>query len=366
MDLKNHNILFFTRTMRLGGTENVILQMCEVLKPHVNKIVVCSCGGINVKKLSKLGIRHYEIPDIDSKAPNVVLKVFSEIPRIIEDENISIVHTHHRMATFYMYFINKRYHLKLVSTLHGTFSDKKMLTRMVYRQISIVACGKIVKERFVETYNINENHITIVSNAIRQDRTELEELACLKSVPKNYKRVGYIGRLSPEKGVQVLIEAINLVVKRNSKIVFIIVGSGDLEFELREAAKKAEIEKFVHFLGYREDAQNVIRQMDAVVLPSFTEGLPLTPIEAFAQGKPIVATAAGGTVEIVDDGINGFLVPIGDKVALAEGILKLFKDQTTYDRMSEEASRTYEEKFSFEKFEVEILKFYVTMCEDER
>ena len=52
MSLKDQNILFFTRTMKLGGTENVVLQMCEILQPYVNKIVVCSCGGVNVEKLN--------------------------------------------------------------------------------------------------------------------------------------------------------------------------------------------------------------------------------------------------------------------------------------------------------------------------
>ena len=67
MDLGKQNILFFTRTMMLGGTENVVLQLCEVFKPKVNKIVVCSCGGVNVEKLTEMGIRHYQIPDISSK-----------------------------------------------------------------------------------------------------------------------------------------------------------------------------------------------------------------------------------------------------------------------------------------------------------
>ena len=65
MELKKQNILFFTRTMGLGGTENVILQLCEIFKPLVNKIVVCSCGGVNVTEVQKSGINHYEITDID-------------------------------------------------------------------------------------------------------------------------------------------------------------------------------------------------------------------------------------------------------------------------------------------------------------
>ena len=56
MDLKEQNILFFTRTMKLGGTENVVLQLCEILETKVNKIIVCSCGGVNTEKLKEMGV----------------------------------------------------------------------------------------------------------------------------------------------------------------------------------------------------------------------------------------------------------------------------------------------------------------------
>mgnify|MGYP000773867673 FL=1 len=58
IDLRKQNVLLFTRTMQLGGTENVILQLCEILQPKVNKIIVCSCGGVNIKKLNEMRIKH--------------------------------------------------------------------------------------------------------------------------------------------------------------------------------------------------------------------------------------------------------------------------------------------------------------------
>ena len=85
MELEKQNILFLTRTMNLGGTENVILQLCEIFNPKVNKIVVCSCGGVNVEKLNKMGIKNYKISDIASKNPNVMLKTFFKIKKIIKE-----------------------------------------------------------------------------------------------------------------------------------------------------------------------------------------------------------------------------------------------------------------------------------------
>ena len=71
--LQNQNVLLFTRTMGLGGTENVVLQLCEILNPVVNKVVVCSCGGVNEKRLQTMGIKHYTIPDIEKKDLKTIL-----------------------------------------------------------------------------------------------------------------------------------------------------------------------------------------------------------------------------------------------------------------------------------------------------
>ena len=92
MVLQDQNILFFTRTMALGGTENIILQLCEVFKPLVHNIVVCSCGGINEEKLSAMGIRHYTIPDIEKKSIHNLFTIPAELKKIIRQENITIIH----------------------------------------------------------------------------------------------------------------------------------------------------------------------------------------------------------------------------------------------------------------------------------
>ena len=99
--LCEQNILMITRTMDLGGTENVVLQLCEILTGKVNKIIVCSSGGVHEKKLQEMGIKHYLIPDIASKNPMDMLKSCRSIKSIIDKEQITIVHSHHRMSAFY-------------------------------------------------------------------------------------------------------------------------------------------------------------------------------------------------------------------------------------------------------------------------
>ena len=79
--LQNQNVLLFTRTMGLGGTENVVLQLCEILNPVVNKVVVCSCGGVNEKRLQTMGIKHYTIPDIEKKDLKTIFSTLSQVKK---------------------------------------------------------------------------------------------------------------------------------------------------------------------------------------------------------------------------------------------------------------------------------------------
>lgn len=356
MELKKQNVLLFTRTMKLGGTENVVLQICEILNPLVNNLVVCSCGGVNTEKLQLMGIKHYNIPDIEIKTPLNILKTVYQLNKIIYKENITVLHTHHRMAAFYTHLIPK-HGIVIISTLHGIFFDKHILTRFAYSNTHIIACGNVVKKNFIEEFKFSPNEITVIHNAIRKDNSEIKTIPCLLQ-KENIFLVGYIGRLSKEKGVEVLVNVIEKVKLTNKKIQFIFVGNGPLEYNLKKKIAQLKIEDSVSFLGYRNDAQNIIKQLDLIILPSFTEGFPLTPIEAFANGKPIIATAVGGTTEIVQNGINGILIPPGDENALLNAINHLYENRELLQNMSLHAKQTFEEHFSFETFYNSIVNYY--------
>ena len=166
MDLSKQNILFFPRTMGLGGTENVVLQLCEIFKPMVNNIVVCSCGGEKVKRLDKMGIRHYTIPDIEDKSYFVMLKTAKQLRKIVREENITIIHTHHRMAAFYVAALRLYKKCIFINTSHNTFCDKKFLTKFAYRHAGIIACGEMVKKNLVYFFGFPDEKVTVTRNAI--------------------------------------------------------------------------------------------------------------------------------------------------------------------------------------------------------
>ena len=359
MDLGKQNILFFTRTMMLGGTENVVLQLCEVFKPKVNKIVVCSCGGVNVEKLTKMGIRHYQIPDISSKKD--IFKICRTVKKIVEKEQITVIHSHHRMAAFYTEILFGSSIIKIANA-HNTFFDKKLLTRFAYRNTKVIAVGEMVKKNLVGFYKISSEQISVIHNAIKPFDGKISPIPLLTEYRENgYKIIGNVGRLSEQKGMEYFINAVPGVIEKFPKTKFVIVGDGEDKDKLVNMVKQMNLDEYITFLGYRSDIQDVMSQMDFIVLSSLWEGLPLTPIEAFSVGKTVVATAVDGTPEIVQNGINGILIKPKDIKEIVNNICYLLNNIDVLDKFHVSAKERYNAEFSFEKLRMNYIGFYRIM-----
>lgn len=358
MELKEQNILFLSRTMGLGGTENVILQMCEILKPRVGKIVVCTCGGLNEEKLSAMGIKHYSIPDITEKNPAVMYKIWKRIKAILIDENITVIHSHHRMAAFYAQLVgNKK--IKRVANAHNTFYDKKFMTRIAYKNTRLIAVGQKVRDNLVDYYGLPSEDVHVIYNAIKPFDGNIVSLSEMKQDRKVGKYVIVnVGRLSEQKGMEYYIEAIKIITDKRCDVRFYIVGDGEDANKLKEFGKTEISNGSLVFLGYRSDIQNIMSQADFVVLSSLWEGFPLTPIEAFSVGKAMVATSVDGTVEIVSDGENGILIPPKDSIRLADRIEYLLNNPELVKRYGENAYNKYMSDFSMSKFADRVIGFY--------
>ena len=140
-------------------------------------------------------------------------------------------------------------------------------------------------------------------------------------------RIGVIGRLTKQKGHEVLFQAMNTVCKTHSPHL-LVIGTGPKETELREQARILGIRKSVHFLGSRSDVLALLASLDLVVSSSLWEGLSTVLLEAMSMEVPVIATDVSGSQEIVKDGVTGLLVPPHDPDRLAEAITMMLDDPT--------------------------------------
>ena len=347
--------------MGLGGTENVVLQLCQVFHNLVNKIVVCSIGGVLENELNRMGIQHYKIKDISSKNPLDFISSCFEIRKIIKIENITIVHSHHRMAALIAEIVSPSSVIK-VANAHNTFYDKRFLSRFAYKHTHIVAVGEKVKQNLTDYFGLPEKQISVIYNAVKPFDKNIDVVDVLnKEKQQGNVVIGNIGRLAPQKGMEYFVESAKLVLKKHLNARFFIVGDGPLKDKLQQIIKQNHLDKFVYLLGYRSDIQNVMSQCDFIVLSSLWEGLPLTPIEAFSVSKTVVATSVDGTPEIVKNNENGLLVEPKNVEQLADKICFLIKNKDTRVKLELCAKYSFDEQFSFYKFKENYIQYYSFM-----
>ena len=356
MKLSEQNILYIARAPIHGGTENVVLQLCEIFQPLVNKIVVCAGSGFNQEILNKMGIKFYEIPDLENKNPLNIIKISAKLKHIIKAENITVIHTHHRMAAFYVTLLRLYKKCAFINTSHNTFYNKVKLTHFAYKHAHLIACGQMVKKNLVNEFSLQ--NVTVIHNAVKPFKGPVVEEPILKRLhDQGYFLVGNVGRLTEQKGFKYFIESMPLVLKQHPKTKFVIIGSGELEDELKREAQELNVAKSIIWLGYRNDVQNLMSQLDLIVLSSLWEGLPLTPIEAFSVGIPVVGTAVDGTVEEIDNSRNGYLINSRSSKDIGKIIILFIKEKNKII-LSNNAFLTFKKEFSFDIFKSKIIKYY--------
>ena len=164
----------------------------------------------------------------------------------------------------------------------------------------------------------------------------------------NFKNILFVGRLSEEKGVSVLLEAVASLRKKHPDMRLRVVGGGQLKEELKKQISRLQLDNIVSLLGHKsaQEISELYRQSSLVVVPSLCpDNLPTVCIEAMAIGRPIVASRIGGIPELVDHGKTGFLVPPNDADALADNIDRLLSDPELMQKMGEAGRKKAEEEF---------------------
>lgn len=350
-------ILHISRTMGQGGAEKVVYQICK--DSNNIEMVVASTGGIYEDELSKIGVKHYYIPDINSKNPIVLVKTFLKLQKIIKKEKITIIHSHHRMAAFYskiLSIFNGK--IKRVYTAHNVFHNKKKLLKFSLSGSEIIAVGDGVKNNLVQFYGIEEEKIKVIYNSIEKLKEINKPKDEFLKNRDNKILVGTVGRLSEQKGMDVFISSIAELIHKNKNIFAIVIGDGELKEELKILSQKLNIEDNIVFLGYRSDVIELISVMDFIVLASRWEGFPLTPIETFSVGKTIIASDIDGNNEIVKNEYNGLLFEKDNIKELKDKMSVLIFDTKKRNDFEINAQKTFDEKFSYDAFINNYIKIY--------
>ncbi len=174
--------------------------------------------------------------------------------------------------------------------------------------------------------------------------------------------LGTIGRLEEQKGHRFLLAAIPALISQIPDLQVLIVGDGRQRTALEQQARELGVAPVVHFLGIRRDLALLYRAMDVFVLPSLWEGLPLVLLKAMAAGLPVIASQVSGVEDVLQDGVNGCLVPPGEPAALVQAVLALQAQPELRSLWSRAAQKTIAKEYSLEAMLKKLEDLYLQLA----
>jgi glycosyltransferase involved in cell wall biosynthesis len=243
----------------------------------------------------------------------------------------------------------RRLRLPLVSTAHladvaampgparlaATVFDRVWAGGVARRSDRVVAVSDAVG-RHLALLGVDPGRIAVAYNGVDQSR--------FRPRPGPFRstdlRVAIVGRLTANKGPLLALDAVAAARSTGRDVRLVVVGDGPLAARARHRANEADLAGAVQFTGRVADVERWLAEADVALRPSYTEGLPLGVIEALACGTPVICTDVPGTLEVVRDGINGIVVPIGDVQRMGAALVKLHDDRAALERMSRAATDT--------------------------
>ena len=342
----------------IGGAGRVIINVLK--KYNRNKFdikVMLPLKSKLIKEVETLGVKILEVDGIADKSLD--LKAVLKILKIFRKEKPDIVHTHASMSAK---IAAKLCGAKTVYTRHSVFPQKRLLTTFPGKQLNgmlnnilsnkIIAVAEAAKQNLVDT-GIPAKKIEVVLNGV-EGLSEISddkkrELRAKYRIEENELVVSMIARLDRVKGHEYFIEAAKRIAEKGKPIKFLIAGTGNEEEQLKQLSKKLMVDNNVIFAGFVDNVNEIMNITDIIANCSFgTEATSLALLEAMSISKPAVVTDFGGNVDVIEDGLNGIVVPIKNSDAISKAIIKIFenKDLMTYFR--ENAQKIYREKFTSE------------------
>lgn len=244
---------------------------------------------------------------------------------------------------------------------HVRVADREpWLDRLLARRATVVVVNsEAVRRRFPW---VQPPKMRVVPNGVDlrryAPRKPSGEARATWGVPAAAPLIMSVGRFVAYKGYHDLIDAAALVHRDVPDAHWMLVGDGELRPALAAQAAERGLEKHVHLVGWRDDVAELLSHCDLFVLPSHGEHFGRVVIEAMAMAKPVVATAAGGVPEIVQDGETGRLVPAADPEALGRAMAGLIRDRATARRLGRAGRQRVEERFSLERHVQEMDAIY--------
>ena len=318
-------------------------------------------------------IKQYKFK-ISRSNTNPFLNIISliQLHRLLKKINPTIIHNITLKPILFGSFFVKFFkpEIKIINSVTGlgyAFTNNDIILKAIIKTLIKLLIPE--KSHFLFLNKHDRKFYQNLGKGIKQKFTMIngsgvdkKEFNYINTIKKNKIEIVYTGRILKDKGVINLIDAVNMLdPKLKSKIILKLYGSIDIENPAHISKKELEnhlVPGFIEWYGFTSVIKDVLINSDVYCLPSYREGIPKSIIEAMAIGRPILTTDAPGCEDTVEEGINGFKVPVGNINALSEKLQILIEDELLRLNMGNKSREIFEENYSLDKVIKQILDVY--------
>ncbi len=348
-------VLHLIGSLRIGGAEEQLVTIAPKFDREKFRIIVGAMqpGGGFVDRLAESGI---EYSCLNFRVRSWLLYVI-RLAALLKKEKVDVLHAHMSSAAKYGRIAGLLAGVPvMVVTDHGQDREKSRWDIAVDRMFNRFTAARVgvtsdVAEIIHTRDNTPKNKIIVISNGVDTERFNVDRSEGLRvrrelGLPDDAIVVGTVARLTWEKALDVLIEAVFILVKIIPQLRCVIVGDGYLHKELAKCIESFGLQKQVLLTGARLDVPDMMAAFDIFALSSKSEGLPVSILEAMSAGKPIVSTNVGGIPEVITDRNEALLMEPGDPQSLATAISELVADPQLAADLGRRASQLVAEQYS--------------------
>jgi glycosyltransferase involved in cell wall biosynthesis len=330
----NLRVLHVLNTLETGGAEHLVLNLARAIDRDQFELSACSLQGDGEigAELRGLGVATYSF----RRRPGLDAGLVPALVALVRRIGAHVVHTHNVAPWLYAGLAGRLAGAQVCHTEHsGLFPEQRALRRLE-RALGLVSkaviCdGEEVRRQLVDEQRLSPRNVVTIHNGVDTARfgraCDVEARRRSLGLPPGAPVVGTVARLQPVKDQGTLIAAFAQVAAALPEARLVFVGDGPERPKLEALAAAPALAGRVLFLGRRTDVADLLPVFDVFALPSLSEGLPLTLLEAMAAGLPCVATAVGVMPEAIVPERTGLLVPVGDVAALSAALLRILRDR---------------------------------------
>ena len=367
---KKVNIAFVLLSLSdTGGSERVVFDLVRKMDRTLFAIIIISFHDGPLRKIyESIGVKVHII----TKTIKYDLFFILKLKKVFIKESIEIVNPHHFTPVFFSFLASIGSNIKFVYTEHSKWQLTQLgfINKLINKKIlnsadAVVAISNQIESYLIDEIKIGGKNVHLITNGIDIDR-----YCCKKNKESSRKRfgidssdfvIGVVANLRPEKNHKFLISTFSAMSRKFLNLKLVLVGLDRMNGEIQKFAAESSAYDRILFLGMQKDIPDVLSTFDVFCLPSLYEGLPLSILEAMAAGIPVVGSDVMGINEVINNGQNGLLFPLGDAPMLSKALEYLIKDKDLRDKLCTSAKKYVNENYFLDDKVTEYQKLFFTL-----